>query len=72
MNHLKEITLRLEKLSKNWESFFKLLQRRQNDKETVAELKKPTKDRLIQIKKREEIKKIVHSEIKKSKLSKSF
>lgn len=37
MNHLKEITLRLEKLSKNWESFFKLLQRRQNDKETVAD-----------------------------------
>lgn len=37
-----------------------------------TKLKKPTKDRLIQIKKREEIKKIVHSEIKKSKLSKSF
>lgn len=36
MDHLKEITLRLEKLSKNWESFLKLLQRR-HDKEAVAD-----------------------------------
>ena len=35
-----------------------------------TKLKKPTKDRLIQIKKREEIKKLVQADIKKGKQSK--